>query len=94
MSHRGTILLHRAACKKSFHANFFFISAFNRLQIILLELPWHKDSKYVLRFEIVPGEGGEKNWTNKQTNRQTNKRRNEQKTIKKRNYRSNEQAKD
>ena len=57
------ILLHRVTypyLKKSFHANFFFIFAFNGLQIILLALPWRKGSKYVLRFEIGPREVGEK----------------------------------
>ena len=66
--HRGT---HFYLKKKSFHANFFFISAFNGLQIILFALSWCKDSKNVIRFEIGPREGDEKNGqTNKQTNRQ------------------------
>ena len=53
--------------KKSFHANFFFISAFNGLQIILLAPPWCKDSKNVIRFEIGAWEVGEKiGQTNKQ----------------------------
>ena len=59
--------------KKSFHANFFFIFAFNGLQV-LLALPWSKDSKTVIRFEIGPRDGGEKNGhTNKQTNRQNDR---------------------
>ena len=73
--HRGKIQLHRGThfyLKKNFHANFFFISAFNGLQIILLALPWWKDSKNVIRFEMGPQEGGEKiGQTNEQTNRIT-----------------------
>ena len=68
--HRGKIQLHRGThfyLKKSFHANFFFIFAFNGLQIILLALPWCKDSKNVIRFEIGIWEVGEKiGQTNKQ----------------------------
>ena len=63
---------HISTWKKSLHANFFFISAFNGLQIILLAPPWCKDSKNVIRFEIRPWEGGEKiGHTYKQTDRQT-----------------------
>ena len=36
---------HISTWKKGFHANFVFISTFNGLQIILLALPWSKDSK-------------------------------------------------
>ena len=68
---RGKIQLHRGThfyLKKSFHANFFFIFAFNGLQISLLALPWHKGSKNMLRFEIAIWEVGEKiGQTNKQT---------------------------
>ena len=61
---------HISAWKEKFNANFFFISTFNRLQIILLALPWCKDSKNVIRFEIGLWEGGEKiGQTDKQTNR-------------------------
>ena len=53
---------------------FFFIFAFNGLQIVLLALPWSKDSKNVVRFEIRPREGGEKiGHTDKQTNRQNDR---------------------
>ena len=66
---------HISTWKKSFYANFFFIFAFNQLQIILLAPPWCKDSKNVIRFEIGPREGGEKiGQTNRQTDRQTNRR--------------------
>ena len=59
---------HISTWKKSFHANFFFIFAFNQLQIILLAPPWCKDSKNVIRFKIGPREEGEKiGQTNKQT---------------------------
>ena len=62
--------MHRAACEKTLHADFFFVSAFNGLQIISLALPWCKDSKNVIRFKIRPWEGGEKiGQTNKQTDR-------------------------
>ena len=64
--HRGTHFY----LKKSFHANFFFIFAFNQLQIILLAPPWCKNSKNVIRFKIGPREGGEKIG---QTDRQTDK---------------------
>ena len=60
--------MHRAACGKTFHANIFFIYAFNGLQITLLALPWCKNSKNVIRFKIGPQEGGEKvGHTNRQT---------------------------
>ena len=50
--------------------SFFFISASTGIQIISLALTWHKDSKYLLRFEIEPREGGEKvGQTDKQTDR-------------------------
>ena len=62
---------HISTWKKSFHANFFFIFAFNQLQIILLAPPWCKDSKNVIRFKIGPQEGGEKiGQTDKQIDRQ------------------------
>ena len=68
--HRGTHFY----LKKKFPADFFFIFAFNGLQIVLLALPWSKDSKTVIRFEIGPREGGEKNGhTDKQTNRQNDR---------------------
>ena len=71
--HRGKIQLHRGThfyFKKSVHANFFFISTFNGLQIFLLAPPWSKDSKNVIRFEIGPWEGGEKiGHTYRQTDR-------------------------
>ena len=70
MLHRENILLHRGAYEKAFHANFLFISAFIGLQKTLLALPWRKDSKTVLRFEIESWEVGEKIG---QTDRQTNK---------------------
>ena len=47
-----------------------FISASTGLQIISLAPPLRKNSKYMLRFEKGPGEGGEKNG---QTNRQTDR---------------------
>ena len=62
--HRANILLYRAAYEKTFHAYFFLISTSTGLQTILLALPWCKNSKYVLRFEIRPREVGEKNRTN------------------------------
>ena len=66
--------MHRVACEKTFHAIFFFISAYTELQTILLASPWHKDSKTVLRFEIESWEVGEKiGQTNKQTDRQTDR---------------------
>ena len=58
---------HISTWKKSFHANFFFIFAFNGLQIILLALPWCKDSKNVIRFKIC-GKGVKK--FDRQTDRQ------------------------
>ena len=66
--------MHRAACEKTFHAIFFFISAFNGLQIILLAPPWCKGFKNVIRFEIGTWELGEKiGHTYRQTDRQTDR---------------------
>ena len=70
--HRGKIQLHRGThfyLKKSFHANFFFISAFNGLQIILLAPSCCKNSKNVIKFEMGIWEVGEKiGHTDRQTN--------------------------
>ena len=68
MLYRGNNLLHRAACEKTYHANFFFVYAINGLQIILLALPLRKNFKNVIRFEIGTWEGGKKI---RQTSRQT-----------------------
>ena len=55
------VKLHRAkkfTSVKSFHANFFLVSASMVLQIILFSPLWHKDSKTVLGFEIGQWEVG------------------------------------
>ena len=67
MLHRGNILLHRAACEKTFHANFFFIPTFNWLQMISTAM-MQGFQKCDQIWNCSMGSGW-KNWTGRQTDK-------------------------